>query len=78
MLSQQQTVGIGDKVLVALDGAVKELEIVSTDSDPKAGKISFLTPLAQALLGHKYPDRVTVKLPNGKLLDCKLFRVHHP
>lgn len=72
---RKSKVKIGDKVLVALDGAIRELEIVDLpDTDPSKGKISFLSPLAQAILGSKYPNKVVVKLPNGDTLECQLLR----
>jgi len=70
----KEPVKVGDKVLVALNGAIKELEIVELpQGDPGKGKISWLAPLAQAILGHQYPDRVVVKLPDGKTLECQLL-----
>lgn len=36
------------------------------ESDPVSGKISVHSPLAQALLGHKSGETVTVHLPAGK------------
>ena len=71
----KEKIEIGDKVMVALNGEIKELEIVDfSEGDPKSGKISFLSPIAQAILGHKYPERVKVKLPNGKAIECQLLR----
>ena len=67
-------VQIGDKVKVILDGAIRELEIVDLPvGDPKRGVISYLSPLASALLGKRFPSRVVVKLPNGENLECRLL-----
>jgi transcription elongation GreA/GreB family factor len=67
---------VGDKVLVILNGEAKELEIVDVaESNPKLGRISWLTPLAQALLGKTFPEKVKVKLPSGELMDCQLVRI---
>ncbi|MBI3290925.1 GreA/GreB family elongation factor [Candidatus Falkowbacteria bacterium] len=75
MFNKNDTIKVGDKVLVVIDGSVQELEIVDLpQGDPKKGKISFLSPLARAILGHKYPELVRVKLPNGNTLDCQLVR----
>jgi len=75
MLKKSKRIGIGDKVDVIINGAVKELEIVDLpQGDPKSGKISFLSPIAQAILGKTYPQRVVVKLPNGKNIECRLLR----
>lgn len=68
-------VKIGDKVEVILDGAVQNLEIVEVpDVNPALGKISFLSPVTRAILGKKYPSRVVVKAPNGRMIECLLMR----
>ncbi len=75
MFKKSKKITIGDKVLVALNGAIRELEIVDIpQADPGQGKISLLAPLARAILGYSYPDRVIVRLPNGKTLECELLR----
>jgi len=75
MLKKPKKIGIGDKVMVVINNEAKELEIVDIpQGDPKKGKISFLSPLAKAILGRSYPERVTVKLPNDKTLECQLLR----
>jgi transcription elongation factor GreB len=51
-----------------LDGAGREqrYQIVGVDeADPGAGKIAFLSPLAQALLGAEVGDSVRLKKPGG-------------
>ncbi len=73
MLRRGEKIGIGDKVLVVINGEVKRLEIVDLpNGDAKKGIISYLSPLAQAIIGHKYPERVIVKLPDGDTLECEL------
>ncbi len=72
-----ESVNIGDKVLVVINNEAKEFEVVSTTGDPNQGKISFLSPIAQALLGKKPSQIVTVRLPNGETLDCQLLRISH-
>ncbi len=48
----------------------------STESDPKNGVISNLSPVGKALIGHKAGDRVLVKTPDGevfyKILSIKI------
>ena len=74
--TDHRQVNIGDKVLVVLNGEAKELEIVDVPrGDPGNGRISWLTPLAQALLGKTFPENVTVKLPNGRTIECKLIKI---
>jgi len=78
MLKKSKKIGIGDKVLVVINNEAKELEIVDLpQGDPAKGIISWLSPIAQAILGKGYPEKVTVKLPNGKTLDCQLVRLAH-
>jgi len=75
MFNKSNKINIGDKVLVVVNGEAQELEIVDSPvGDPKKSKISFLTPLAQAILGKGYPSRITVKLPNGNNLECQLIK----
>ena len=67
-------VQIGDKVKVVLDGAVRELEIVELPTgDPGHGIISYLSPLARAILGKRFPSNVIVKLPSGDTMECRLL-----
>ena len=68
-------VEIGDKVKLVLDGAVRDLEIVDiSEANPLLGKISFLSPVAKAILGKRYPARVKLKTPTGKIIECHLMR----
>ncbi|MFL5307052.1 MAG: GreA/GreB family elongation factor [Polyangia bacterium] len=48
------------------DGEVRNIQIVGVDeTDPAAGLIAFVAPLARALLGHRTGDTVTVRAPGG-------------
>lgn len=38
------------------------------EADPLEGKISYKSPLGQALLGHEVKDKVTVKAPDGEIV----------
>jgi len=54
------------KIRNKLNNTVLQYTIVSeTEADLKAGKLSVSTPIAQALLGKKLGDKVTVKVPSG-------------
>ena len=69
-------VSVGDKVLVVVNQEAKELEIVDLpQGDLRQGKISWLSPIAQAVLGKRQPQTVTVRLANGKTIDCRLLKV---
>lgn len=60
-----RTVRFGSRVTVADEsGEEKTIEIVGVDeADPEQGKIAFLAPLAQALLGREPGDSVNVATP---------------
>ncbi len=50
------------------NNTVLQYMIVSeTEADLKAGKLSISTPIAQALLGKKLGDKVTVRVPSGEV-----------
>lgn len=49
-------------------GATMAYMLVSeTEADFKAGKLSIHTPIAQALVGKKIGDKVTVQVPAGEM-----------
>jgi transcription elongation GreA/GreB family factor len=50
--------GIGSRVTIRLNGAVRDVEIVGTDeADPASGRIGFQAPLARALIGGMAGER---------------------
>jgi transcription elongation factor GreB len=52
------------------DGGKKMYRIVGIDeSDPGSGRVSWISPVAKALIGKRVGDAVSVKLPKG---DVKL------
>lgn len=57
---------LGSKVTVSYSGATKVLEIVGDgEADPLKGKISYGSPISQALLDKKVGDQVEVETPAG-------------
>ena len=67
---------IGDKVRVFYHGTICELQIVDTEeSNPSIGKISYLAPLARAILDTTCPGEVTVQLPNGEIGECSVLQL---
>jgi transcription elongation factor GreB len=49
------------------DSRSRKYRIVGVDeSDPAAGRISWISPLAKALLGRREGERVRLKLPEGE------------
>lgn len=64
------TVGIGSRVVVrdAETGDEDEYHIVdSAEANPRAGKLSFKSPVGKALMGKKVGDKIVVKVPDGDL-----------
>jgi transcription elongation GreA/GreB family factor len=74
--NSKEKIQIGDKVVVAINDTVQELEIVGFPrGDIKTGKISFMSPIAQAILGKSYPEDVTVILESGKTINCRIIKL---
>mgnify|MGYP005765248069 FL=1 len=72
-------VNIGTKVKLYDEGFDEELEYRisgSSESDPKNGVISNLSPVAKAIIGHKKGETVSVRTPGGvsrfKIVDIKI------
>lgn len=66
-VSDKEIVGLGAEVTVREEDTAKEKIYTLTsedEADPLENKISVSSPLAQAILGKKCGDSVTVKLPN--------------
>ncbi|HUG48003.1 MAG TPA: transcription elongation factor GreA [Candidatus Limnocylindria bacterium] len=62
------TVVIGSTVTVVQDGEEHTFELVgSSEADPAAGRISYASPVGQALLGRRVDDEVSVRLPRGEV-----------
>lgn len=48
------------------DGRLKEFQIVGIDeADVRAGKVSWISPMARALLNHREGETVTLRTPKG-------------
>ena len=72
-------VNIGTKVKLYDEDFDEELEYRisgSSESDPKNGVISNVSPVAKAIIGHKKGESVTVHTPGGvshfKIVDIKI------
>ena len=62
------TVAVGSSVVVDMDGEENTWQIVgANDADPGRGRISYVSPVGQALLGRRAGDKVTAQLPRGEL-----------
>jgi len=61
-------VSLGCKVEVQVDGKKEQYAIVGEgESDPSVGKISYTSPLGQALMGKKIGETAEVNAPDGKI-----------
>lgn len=68
-------IAIGSKTAIELNGQLKCYEIVAFDSQPSEGRISYQSPLAQALLGHQVGEKVKIKLPTNATLEAEVIEV---
>jgi transcription elongation factor GreA len=60
------TVRLGSNVAVHVNGQQKTYDIVGPqESNPSRGRISHISPLGSALIGHVQGDIVTIETPNG-------------
>ena len=64
------TVRFGARVTVMdTEGDERTYLICGVDeSEPGTGAVSWISPIAKVLLGHKIGDEVTLQLPRGKQL----------
>ncbi len=61
------TISMGSTVVYEIDGKRDTLQLVgSTESDPSAGRISAVSPVGKALLGHRVGDEVGVATPTAQ------------
>jgi len=65
---QTDAVRVGSAVVVEIDGESSTWHIVgSSEADPARGRISYASPVGQALVGRRAGDEVTAQLPRGEL-----------
>ncbi len=68
-------IGIGATVAVEVGGKRRTYEITgSQETDPGSGKISHLSPLGAALVGHAAGDTVVI-IANGKKTEYRILDV---
>lgn len=65
--ANRNEIRFGARVTMRDDGnAIREVQIVGVDeTEPSAGRIAFVAPLARALLGRRVGDSVTLRAPGG-------------
>lgn len=72
---QQNVVGLGSIVKIAVDGEKDEFVIVGTiEANPALGKISNESPVGKALLGHRVGDVVVISSPIKTTYTIKKIR----
>lgn len=67
----KDTVGLGDRVTVQEVGteSVEVYHLVgAAEANPRAGKISYKSPVGSALMNHHVGDQVVVKVPDGEIV----------
>ena len=71
----KKTVDVGSIVTLLFDGEEQKFQIVEPEeANPTEGKISFKSPLGQAILGKKPGEETIVETPNGKI-KCKILKI---
>lgn len=67
---------IGSKITVNLNGHIKKFQIVgSADVDASNGKISYLSPIGEALLGRKINEKFIAELPDGEIIQGTIMAI---
>jgi transcription elongation factor GreA len=64
-------VALGSEVVIVEDGeSAEETYIIvgAAEANPEMGKISHVSPIGAALLGHKKGEKVAVKTPAGEIV----------
>ncbi len=63
-----QRAAVGSRVTVERDGERHEFSIVGArESDPSSGRISYASPVGQALVGRSVGDEAVVRTPGGEV-----------
>ena len=72
-----QEVNIDSKVKVKINGEVREFQVVgSADVDAALGRISYLSPLGETLLGKRVGDNFEFMSPSGKILFGQVLEIN--
>ena len=62
------SVSVGSSVVVDMEGEQNTWHIVgANEADPGRGRISYVSPVGQALMGRRAGDEVVAQLPRGEL-----------
>ena len=74
--ASKDTVDVGTKVTIQEDDDPSETYFIvgPQEADPARGRISYNSPIGQALLGHRVGDAVTAVIPSGTL-KLKILKI---
>lgn len=73
--NQRQVIQLGSHVIVAVNGQEKTYDIVGpSESNPGQGRISHVSPLGTALMGHCADETVTLQTEKGSV-DYKILHI---
>ena len=62
------SISLGSRVVVDAEGSRVTLHIVgSAEADPAKGRISDVSPVGKALLGHRAGDEVVIRTPGNDI-----------
>jgi transcription elongation factor GreA len=68
-------VSVGHTIELDCSGKKEVYEIVGeNESDPINGKISPISPIAQAILGKKLNDKIKISIPSGTK-ECQIVKI---
>lgn len=70
-----QSITLGSKVALELENKIKCFEIVGENGEPEKGKISYQSPLGQALIGRRVGEKVRLNTPSQKELEARIIEV---
>ena len=73
---RKETIDVGSNVTIQEDNDPVETYFIvgPQEADPAKGRISYNSPIGQALLGHRVGDSVDVVIPTGKL-KLKILKI---
>ncbi|MCK4474059.1 GreA/GreB family elongation factor [Candidatus Parcubacteria bacterium] len=76
---KQDIINLGAEVVLEKPGKQtnKFLIIGSLETNPEQGKISFESPIGQALLGRKVGDKITISSPVKTIYKVKKINYQH-
>ena len=65
----REVVEVGARITVMEEGEAPESYLIvgAKEADPRNGRISHVSPIGSALMGHRVGDRVEVQTPGGAL-----------